>query len=106
MDKVVRDGKVAVLVSPDYGAGWSTWASSDVANRIVFDPDVVAWVEAGKVGPLPDIGSKYGDEENFSNKGAEDLIVCWIPIGKKFRIQEYDGYETLHLEEDYQWLTA
>ena len=25
IEKVVRDGKVAVLVSPGYGAGWSTW---------------------------------------------------------------------------------
>lgn len=106
MDKVVRDGKVAVIVSPGFGAGWSTWASSDIASRIVFDPDVVAWIEAGKVGPLPDIGSKYGDEDHFYDGGAEDLTIYWVPIGQKFRIEEYDGHETLRLEEDYKWLTA
>ena len=26
MDKVIRDGKVAVLYSPGFGAGWSTWS--------------------------------------------------------------------------------
>ena len=25
MNKLIRDGKVAVLISPEYGAGWSTW---------------------------------------------------------------------------------
>ena len=26
MQKVIRDGKVAVLYSPGYGAGWYTWS--------------------------------------------------------------------------------
>ena len=30
MDKVVRDGLVAVLVSPGHGAGWYTWAHRDI----------------------------------------------------------------------------
>ena len=25
MNKVIRDGKVAVLYSPGYGAGWYSW---------------------------------------------------------------------------------
>lgn len=25
MDKVIRDGMVAVIYSPGYGAGWSSW---------------------------------------------------------------------------------
>ena len=29
MEKVIRDGKVAVLYSPGYGAGWSTWCYND-----------------------------------------------------------------------------
>ena len=45
-EKVVRDGKMAVLVSPGFGAGWSTWA--DNKEDAVFAPEVVAWVKAGK----------------------------------------------------------
>ena len=45
-EKVIRDGKVAVLVSPEFGAGWSTWA--DNAEVAMFDPEVVAWVERGE----------------------------------------------------------
>lgn len=29
MKKLIRDGKVAVLVSPGFGAGWSTWNGDD-----------------------------------------------------------------------------
>jgi hypothetical protein len=25
MNKLIRDGMVAVLYSPDYGSGWYTW---------------------------------------------------------------------------------
>src|SRR6478609_2455061 len=32
--KVIRDGMVAVIVSPGFGAGWSTWA--DDAESAVF----------------------------------------------------------------------
>lgn len=105
VDKVVRDGKVAVLVSPGYGAGWSTWADAVLRERMVFDPEVVAYVEAGKQGPFPDLETKYGDGY-FYDGGAEDLVVMWVPVGTKFRIQEYDGAESLWLESEYTWYTA
>ena len=61
-ERVVRDGRVAVLVSPGFGAGWSTWADRELRKRLLFDPEVVAWVEGGKVGSLPDMEEKYGDD--------------------------------------------
>ena len=42
MNKLIRDGQVAVLVSPGYGAGWYTWHHIE---ELVYDPCVVAWVE-------------------------------------------------------------
>ena len=41
MNKVIRDGKVAVVVSPGFGAGWSTWAfrgEEDYRDFMMFDP--------------------------------------------------------------------
>ena len=46
MDKVIRDGKVAVLVSYGYGAGWSTWNSAR-SDSLLFDPDIVQMVLDG-----------------------------------------------------------
>lgn len=86
--KVERDGMVAVLVSPGFGAGWSTWA--DESEAAVFAPDVVAWIEAGK--PDEDVASfeRYG-----YTGGLRDVQIEWVPKGARFMIDEYDGSEQL-----------
>ena len=35
-----------------------------------------------------------------------DLVVGWVDIGQRFRIDEYDGYESLTLEGDDSWFVA
>lgn len=102
-DKVVRGGKVAVLISPGYGAGWYTWNTS--FPQCLFDPDVVAWVEGGKVGPVPDLQAKYGIDY-FCDLGANNLEIVWISQLHKFRVQEYDGHESLVFPKDEKWITA
>lgn len=104
MDRVIKDGKVAVLVSYGFGAGWSTWADSDIRNIVLFEPEVVEWVLNGKEGPYPDLKAKYGWED--SNGCEDDLDVVWVEQGKQFRISEYDGAESLILAEEEQWFTA
>lgn len=106
MEKVIRDGKVAVLISPGYGAGWSTDCDVEICDSILFDPDVVAWVEGGKVGPLPDMTAKYGYDQDFFTDAAKTLVIKWVPVGTQFRIEEYDGFESIHFESDYRWHTA
>ncbi len=101
MEKVVRDGRVAVLVSRGFGAGWSSWARDDYAARVLFDPGVVAWVEGGKVGEVP-----VDQYEDMYTGGAEDLEIVWVPEGAQFRIHEYDGSERLILASEEQWFTA
>lgn len=93
MNKVIRDGKVAVLYSPGYGAGWSTWGDKES----VFDPDTVAWVENGKKGECPYQGKQY-----HYMGGADDLVVEWLPIGTVFEITEYDGSESIKIIDNNQ----
>lgn len=102
-ERVVRDGHVAVLVSPGFGAGWSTWCDKELREQVLFDPKIVAWVEDGKVGPVP---TDHLSDEYFYTGGAEDLIVEWVPVGTKFRIHEYDGSESLILESEEEWFVA
>ena len=46
-EKVVRDGKVAVLISPGFGAGWSTWADDEISEFVLFHKDLVEMAEEG-----------------------------------------------------------
>ena len=103
MEKVIKSGLVAVLISPDFGAGWSTWNSE--IPEIIFDPVVVGMVEDGTDSKTIEAycEAKY---PNGYFGGADNLIVQWIPVGTQFRIHEYDGSETLELKDVLPWITA
>ena len=101
MQKVIRDNKVAVLVSPGFGAGWYTWHSIE---ELIYDPSIVDWVETQELNKIEAyVTLKY--PEAYCG-GLEDLEVNWVPIGARFRIDEYDGAESLLLESDQRWMTA
>lgn len=103
MRKFICDGKVAVLVSPGYGAGWYTWHDS---LELLFDPEIVLLVEQGKHDLIEEyVRCAYPDQQ-FYLGGADTLEVEWVPCGMKFRISEYDGSECLTTEAEQQWLTA
>ena len=96
MDKIERDGKIAVLYSPGYGAGWYTWHDKP---ELVFDPAVVQMVEENRHEDIPAYVKKTYPGEYLYTGGAEDLRIKWIPKGTRFEITEYDG------SEDIRWLS-
>ena len=101
MNKLIRDGKVAVLYSPKYGAGWSTW-NSDI--ELLFDPAIVKMVEKKQFDELETfLTLKY---PNIYLGGLEDLEIEWLPVGTEFRIEEHDGAESIVLKESQEWITA
>jgi hypothetical protein len=104
-EKVVRDGKVAVLVSPGFGAGWYTWNLDH--PELVFDPIIVDMVlnEVDYHEIEFYVNEKYGEDEVYTG-GISDLVVVWVPVGARFRIEEYDGSESLKLESKEEWITA
>lgn len=91
-EKLERDGKVAVLVSPGYGAGWSTWNSEPAS---VFDPEMAEAVLAGDNARAETIARrKYPDAYTG---GVGQLTVQWVAKGDRFEINEYDGSESLRV---------
>lgn len=98
-----EDGKVAVLVSPGYGAGWSTWASSDEREAAKFDRRIVEQVLA-----------KNDDLERFVQQlgytsytgGLSSLEIEWVAPGEPFYIHEYDGYEDIRWRDSDGWTVA
>jgi hypothetical protein len=103
MRKLVRDGKVAVLVSSGFGAGWYSWHYN---QELLFDPDIVKMLELDW--PRERIVAhceKFYGEDHFYG-GVDGLYVAWVPEGAKFRIDEYDGSESLQLETEMDWMVA
>lgn len=110
MEKVVRDGKVAVLWSPGYGAGWYTWNKK--YPQLLFHPRLVAMVEAGKRDEIEndlvaEVVGVPADDLDIYLGGARDLEIFWVPEGEQFLIEEYDGSESFRFRSDGElWLTA
>ena len=103
MEKVIRDDKVAVLYSPGHGAGWYSWNTDH--PECMFDPNVVAMVEAGQHDQI-EAYCKTAYETDLYLGGAKHLTIEWIPVGTKFMIDEYDGWESIVYEHDLDWLVA
>lgn len=114
MEKVIRDGKVAVLYSPGFGAGWYTWDAQG-REELLFDPKIVEMVLAGRAGDK-DLWKKtviaiqdYAEAtypDFYVGSNASDLTVAWIPLGTEFIIEEYDGSEKIKLKQDIPWIKA
>ena len=98
MEKIVRDGKVAVAVSYGFGAGWSTWNSVDPMdarfNQLFLDGKIKeAWMLCNAL------------ELGYAG-GADDVVIEWLDEGTQFIITEYDGSEKLEIKDETLWRTA
>lgn len=103
-ERVVRNGHVAVLVSHGYGAGWYTWHHKE---ELLYDPTIVQMVLEDRKDDIEDyVMGLYPNEDDPYMGGADDLTVEWVPLGEQFRIDEYDGAESVVLASRENWLTA
>ena len=98
MEKLVRDGRVAVLVSGGFGAGWSSW-NSDKAEAMLFDKRLVlAFEEGGAASVIEKFGEIWPDDY-VCTLGSAGLEIEWVPEGRLFYVHEYDGSEHLVFED-------
>lgn len=87
-----NEDKIAVIISPGYGAGWSTWAADEDKEAMVFDADLVTYVlNDQKEEALKLAKKKY--PESYINR--QELKIVWIDKNTSFRIVEYDGSERI-----------
>ena len=103
MEKVIKDGKVAILVSDDFGAGWSTWNSE--FPELLYHPKVVEMVINGRQSEIDEEWVTQNLGENYAyvycGSATRNLKVIWLPIGTKFFIYDYDGAEILVTEDEF-----
>ena len=49
MEKVIKNGQVGVLISPGYGAGWSTWNHDVDPKVMMMDARIIKAWQAGRL---------------------------------------------------------
>lgn len=111
----------AVLISPGFGAGWSTWEGNELAWRrevvefFLAHKDDEQWMQTVEY-----YASDWREQsaanrevsEFFKSMGYDDcpymggfnqIKLEWVPLGVPWRIEEYDGSENLVFlsDEDY-----
>jgi hypothetical protein len=98
MEKVIRNGKVAVLISHGFGAGWYSWNTKH--EQLLFHPKLVEMVEQNK---NEDIDNEWVKENlgiDIYAGGSDGLSIHWLPVGTAFQVEEYDGSESLRTIDD------
>jgi hypothetical protein len=98
MKKLIKDNKVAVLYSPGFGAGWTTWNTAidpKITEHLLFGEEFVNLVLAGKLQELKDLAEELYPDLYLG--GAYDLKVMWLDHVTPFRIREYDGSESIEI---------
>lgn len=108
-EKVIRGHKIAVLYSPGYGAGWSTWQhDNDRANFVLFDRRLVEAKENGCDAKYVQtlLNDIFGNDIYISIRGWDNVKIKWLLIGTQFRIEEHDGAESIMLLEHTRIHTA
>lgn len=101
--KIERGGKVAVLVSPGYGAGWSTW-NSEHREVLCMDAEIVQAVIDGDLDRAIAVAEQKCP--GIYTGGGRGLSVEWVPKGEAFEITEYDGYESLTVIGEQTYMVA
>lgn len=106
MEKLIKNGKVGVIISGGWGWGFHT---CNAPLDAVFNPKLIElienenWDEAKEFikKTYPDVYSKQSFLSNTT-----DLVVEWVEEGREFYITEYDGMESIMFKDEIKWITA
>ena len=107
MEKVIKDGKVAVLISNDWGSGFHTFVNGAPLEAI-FNPQLVELIENKNYNEAMEFIKKTYPNAypNFSAYDITGLCVEWVEEGREFYITEYDGLESIVFKDEVKWITA
>lgn len=106
MTKCIRDGLIAVLYSPGYGAGWSTWNDDKYREFLLHDEKLVELVENKQQDKIEEYVKSVYPGEYVCVLGAYQLQVDWVSPGTQFLITEYDGSESIKFNSNSYWSVA
>jgi len=101
MNRVIENGKVAVLISAEFGTGWFSWHGIE---ELIFDPVIIEMVRNHRNDEIISYVERAYPDVDVSDCGIDDLQVVLVPEGSVFRINECGGAETVVFSEDDYWI--
>lgn len=87
-------GEVAVLISPGYGAGWSSYAEKEERDGLLFDSRLVDYVIDHGNEWLTDFARSLGYK---SPVDSNQVKIQWLKKGTIFQIDCCEGFETIDI---------
>lgn len=93
VDRYIAGGRVAVIYSPNFGAGWSTWIHQSDRNP-VFDP-ILAYLIHNDCLPGEIYNTATFLYPHDYIDGIQDAKLKFVNRGVQFIIKEYDGAESV-----------
>lgn len=97
MDKYIIENEkgkfTAVLISPDFGAGYSTWGYGNCMDGELIK-ELLENVDNFNPNEVDD-GTEIDVSDYMSSTYDSLFTVCFVPTGTLFRISEYDGSESI-----------
>lgn len=107
MNKLERDGKVAVVISPGHGAGWSTWNDHKFREILCMDAEIAqAVLDENLKEVIRLVKEKCNNRVDVDLGEVDTLRIEWLPKGERFEISEYDGHEEIVIYSDKIYMTA
>lgn len=112
MKKYINDeGKVAILYAPNYGSGWYSWNKDK--PEMVFCPEIVeAIINSDKNNFCEELRINYINEiaerlfPDACLSAIPDLTIYWLPKNTLFKIDEYDGAESIKIYSTNDYLST
>lgn len=107
VERFYMGDKVAVIISPDFGGGWSTEYPLILREFLCMDSVLVKALLAKNRELVSNIAEAYlksCDEHFFSHDSP--LELKWVKRGTLFQITNYDGAETLITLPEMEFLQA
>lgn len=103
MKKAIREGRVGVVIQRSYGCGWSSCHHKSKQETLLFDERIVNSVETANWAEL----DRLCKEEIFGRHvPVGNLVVQWIPIGKRFIVLADNGLEDILFADNDDSVTA
>ena len=120
-----------VLISDNYGAGWSSWNDKKWTHQLLTDSRLIYDVYHNQIQLKPDdedtnkskhrhkfnddvnddyyldlLGIVHDDKNSFCSLGFQSCIIYLVERGSKFKIKECDGCENIEYYDDCKWIEA